>query len=158
MTQKNNPQWADYNELNLQKKILQSISCNILLHSEYLRFGFKLRDNSARLFGDSGIVSNDNSFLIHISKALNDDKIYATYYNGLKGTGSDELIGQYKKGEEINLKLVMEENNRIKFVVNKKLVYETIIDKSIRENLSLMAWGDRNEYRMTVKDIEVMVK
>jgi hypothetical protein len=149
---KNKPQWLNYNEVDLRGAKIKNIACNLLAHTNYIRFGFKLMKRTSQVYNDDGILT-DGSFFIHIGKEKNDSKIYVTYYHGMLKGISTLAAGEFKQGKEINLVLEIEEETKMRFFVNRIMIYEAIINPELRDRLALMAWGDGNEFRLTAKDI-----
>lgn len=144
--------------IDLEGKLLQSVSCSVSLLSDYLRFGFKLMNNNAAIFGESNILSDDNNVLLHIGKGINEHKIGATFYKGSKVDSNVVFVEEYKQSEEIKVKIEIDRTNELQFFVNDKVIYKTQIDYELRERLCLMAWGDSNEYKLIIKDIEIRVR
>jgi hypothetical protein len=154
---KNNLQWTDYKEIDLHGNLLEYVSCNIEPLSDYIRFGFKLLDKNASLFGQTGIPSPDNSCLLHIGKGINNNILTATIIKGNQPQGERKniRIGEYKNGNTIKLKLEINNLNKLDFYINEKNTYQTQINHNVREKLYLLAWGDNHEFALKINNIEI---
>ncbi len=157
-TNRSTPQWTDYREIGLNNGLLVSVKCLLDLKSDYLRFGFKLLDENAAIFGVKQILTKENNGLFHIGKEVKDEKMYITCYKNGIGDTNGIYAGNYILGQPIKLELKIDHSNILEFFVDGILYYSTGIKTEYRERLVLMAWGDGNEYEIDVNDIEVASK
>ena len=74
------PQWADYFNIPLAKKLIKRITCQATSISQFYRIGFKLFRIDGKLFGDGSIQSQDNNFVIHLGKNFLSDELFITTY------------------------------------------------------------------------------
>lgn len=149
------PQWTSFKEIELENKLLSDIRLDLYSKKEYIRFGFKLLDKKASIFGKNGILHFDNNFLIHIGKQVNDNKIcYTAYKNGGNIIKSEYAV-DYNNNTAIKIGLSIDRNNKLIFKINNTIFYTTTINPLLRERLILMAWGDRNEYEMKIDNIKI---
>lgn len=159
-TNKNNLQWTDYKEFDLQGNLLEYVSCTVVPFSDYIKFGFKIMDKNASVFGQTGIPSDDNSYLLHIGKGMNENILAATIIKGNQPIRERKniRIGEYKVGDEIKLKLEINNSNKLIFNVNEITIYQTQINYDVREKLFLMGWGDNHEFKLKINTIEIKTK
>lgn len=159
VTNKKNPQWADYLPINLEDGLLSSVNCKINLKSNYLRFGFKLLDRNASVFSSVGLVNtNENNGLFHISKEIGDYKLFSCVYKDGVLEANPQFAVYHVQDELIKLELKIEQNNELVLKINDVKCYQSTIKTQYRERLILMAWGDGNNYELEVSDIDVLVK
>jgi len=149
------PQQTDYFNIPLIKGYIKRIKCKVLSKSRYFRFGFKLLRIDGKLFGDGSIQSQDNNFIIHLGKNfLNDDLFLTVYQNGILQHPDKYTDVKTSKGI-FTVELYIDNENFLYFNLNGREIYKNIINKEIREQLYMLAWGDGNEYNVNIEDIEI---
>jgi hypothetical protein len=153
-TNKNNPQWTAYQEIPLNDKLFKNIDLELKLKSDYLRFGFKLLDKKASLFGSGGILNSDNNFLVHVVKEINDNRILLTAYKNGIGILGNHYVTNYTLNNILKIALTVDKNNKLSFLVDNKETYSFEINPVLRERVCLMAWGDGYEYDMEINNIK----
>lgn len=157
-TDKTTPQWTANKEISLNSGLLASIKCSIVVKTNYLRFGFKLLDKNAHTFGTNGILTTENNGLFHIGNRSGGNELYTTCYKNGVQDGTDIFSGNFSSSDTIKLELKIDSGNNLEFFINGQKYYQTVIKTEYRERLVLMAWGDGNEYEMTVADTEATTK
>ncbi|MCX6232986.1 MAG: hypothetical protein NTZ33_15760 [Bacteroidetes bacterium] len=154
-TNTSTPQWTDYFYLPLLKGNVKRVKCHVVSTSEYFRFGFKLLRLDGKLFGDGSIQSQDNNFVIHLGKNFLFDELFiTTYQNGIR-QHSDKNLNVSSTKQGFSIELFIDTECFLHFYLNEKEIYKKIINKEIRENIYLLAWGDGNKYKVKVKKIEI---
>lgn len=149
------PQWADYFKIPIENGFIKRVRCQIITTSEYYRFGFKLFRNNGKLFGDGSIQSMDNNFVIHIGKNfLSDELFITTYHNGILQR-PDKSTNVKPLNNRIKIELFIDDENFLCLFLDGKGVFKIIINKEIREQIYMLAWGDVSEYQLSVENIEI---
>jgi len=149
------PQWANYIKIPIEGGFIKRIRCQIITTSEYYRFGFKLFRKSGRLFGDGSIQSMDNNFVIHYGKNfLKDDLFITTYRNGIRQR-PDKYNEAKPFDNHVNLELFIDDESILYLLLNGIEVFKLLINKEIREQIYMLAWGDGNEFQLKAENIEV---
>ena len=149
------PQWANYSKIPIENGVIRRIRCHLKTTSEYYRFGFKLFREDGRLFGDGSIQSMDNNFVIHVGKNFLSPELFITpYINGVR-----QRPDEYTKIKPVNdtlvVELLIDEENLLHFGLNDIEVFKLIINKEIRRQIYMLAWGDGNEFQIMVEKIEI---
>ncbi|GEM_PF-4962758 len=149
------PQWANYIKIPIKNGLIKRIRCQIITTSEYYRFGFKLFRKNGKLFGDGSIQSLDNNFLIHIGKnILSNEIFFTTYRNGIRQR-PDRYTEAKPLDNRILIELFIDNENILYLLLNGSEVLKFLINKEIREQVYMLAWGDGNEFQMVVENIEI---
>lgn len=149
------PQWADYLKVPIEGGFIKRIRCQIKTTSQYYRFGFKLFRKNGKLFGDGSIQSMDNNFVIHVGKNFLENDLFITpYQNGIRLL-SDIYPNTKPLKNKFSVELSINEENFLFFFLNDKEVFKAMINKAIREQIYMLAWGDGNKYRLRSEHIEI---
>ncbi len=157
-TNHSTPQWASYLPIPLNFGLFRSFTCNLSTQSQYYRFGFKLLRLNGKLFGDGSIQSMDNNFVIHIGKNFFSDDIFiTTYNNGIRFR--PDLITTHKSSKNtFKVELVIDPESFLLLKLDETEVFRKLINREIREQLYLLAWGDGNEFEININEIEIRVE
>lgn len=152
------PQWADFLMIPLEDGLIKRVKCNIKTTSEYYRFGFKLFRSKSKLFGDGSIQSMNNNFVIHVGKNSNSDELFITsYHNGIRQR-KDKYTGIKPLNNKFEVLLYIDNEDFLYLFLNNKEVFKNVINKEIREQIYMLAWGDGNEYKICIENIEIEVE
>lgn len=162
-TKKEMPQWADHRELNLHGNRLEVLVCRIQTESPYFRFGFKLLNATGRLFGDGSIQSQDANLVVHIGRnhwsrrtlGVSDKDIFFTWYlNGVSSEGDKRLLSS-KRRLSASIRLGIDSSYIATFSVNGICCLKRPVPPGICRRVAMLAWGDREEYAVEVREILV---
>jgi len=149
------PQWASFHKIPTENGLIKRIQCQLVTISEYYRFGFKLFKTDGRLFGDGSIQSQDSNFLIHLGKNFLSPKLFiTTYHNGIRQR-PDKYTDATPQDYKIGIELRIDDENLLHFMLNDQEVFQKNILKEIRSQIYMLAWGDGNEFQISVKHIEI---
>ena len=158
ITNHSTPQWADFIKIPLNHNLIKRVKCLMKSKSDYYRFGFKLLREGGKLFGDGSIQSMDNNFVLHIGKNFGTDEIFITSYNNGIRTHPDKFPKMSYGKEPLALELLVDSENFLILFLNEIEVYRILINKEIREQIYMLAWGDGNDFKVKVYDIEIEVE
>jgi hypothetical protein len=126
-------------------------------NSLFFRFGFKFTALRGRIFGDGNIQSNDNNILVHIGRDLTSSQIFLTRYRNGVRLALNELILGYEDCRELPIELAIDSQYSVSLKIEDKLVYETFIDREIKAQLLLLAWGDEHDYEINFKHMKLHI-
>lgn len=149
------PQWADFFKIPLENGIIRRIGCQLITTSQYYRFGFKLFRANGRLFGDGNIQSMDNNFVIHVGKNFLSPELFVTTYNNGIRQRPDKYTNAKPSNDTIAVELLIDAENLLHLLLNGNEVFKIIINKEIRNQIYMLAWGDGNEFQIMVEKIEI---
>jgi hypothetical protein len=162
-TQRANPQWADYRDYLVGAACPWVLRCQITTESPYFRFGLKLLSDRGRVFGDGLIQSYDPNMVIHIGRNDWDrprmgitaqDIFLTTYMNGI-AIEDDTFLFRAEQRLTLPIELLVDETYRASLGVNGQLVSQRIVPPAICGRVSVLAWGDREEFRVDVTDLTI---
>ncbi len=162
-TKKGMPQWANHLELNLARRRLEAVTCEIETESAYFRFGFKLFDQNGRLFGDGSIQSQDANLVVHIARDNRDnpnsgispkDVFFTWYANGVSPE-EDKPLFTSEPRFTVSLELRINSGNVLDFRVNGLSCLKRAIPAEIRRRVAVLAWGDRHPCTVEVRNLSV---
>jgi hypothetical protein len=149
------PQWANYIKIPTENGAIRRVGCQLITTSPYYRFGFKLFRATGRLFGDGSIQSMDNNFVIHIGKNfLSPELFVTTYFNGIRQR-PDNYTEVKPLNDTIGVELFVDDENMLHLLLDGMEVFKKIINKEIRNQIYMLAWGDGNEFQLRVEKIEI---
>lgn len=162
-TNKQMPQWADHRELNLGGGRLGVLKCRITTKSPYFRFGFKLHNEDERLFGDGSIKSQDANLLVHVGRnnwnrpnlGISAKDIFFTWY--LNGISLETDAKLFSAGHRVSasVELRIDSSYVATFSVNGVCYLNRVIPPGICRRITVLAWGDREEYAVEVSELSV---
>ena len=160
------PQWADSRELDLGGGQLKSLTCKIETESPYFRFGFKLLENKKRLFGDGSIKSQDANLVAHIGRnnwsrskpGISARDIFFTWYLNGVSLQPDKKLFSANRNFSATIELAIDSSFNAIFSVNGICCLKQIIPPGISRRVAVLAWGDREEYAVEVKELAVKVE
>ena len=150
----NNPQGTDYKEIFINGKISE-LKFNIKPKSKFWRAGFKLYDPNSDIFP----LRSNNSLLFHLGSTLSDKEFGMTAY--LDGNHIKELnkTRKYPENKLLTIKLEINHNNFFRVYVNGSLEFKPLWhlkNPNIREKITVIAWGDENNYEVEFKKINAL--
>lgn len=157
VTDKETPQWASYQEI-IKGFPLVRISCKFKTSSSYFRFGFKITTTNGKLFGDTIIRTRDSNLLLHVFKDIGSSKLLLSVQeSGIRGI-PDEALFDFQENEWVDISMEISPDNILSLYVQNELCYNTRIASEVRNRLFILAWGDRHEYKILVKDIQYTIE
>jgi len=153
-TRKTTPQWADYRELDFRGGLLRSLSCNIKTSSQYFRFGFKLRTNRGRLFGDGSIQSSsDANLIVHIGRdKLSRELFFTSYWNGVR-EGANQVLRPVSDIASARFELSVDDLSMLSIAVDGVAIGPRSIPPEFCESAVMLAWGDHDEFEVQVRGL-----
>lgn len=153
------PQWADYREIDLLGGRLQSLECLLGTSSPYFRFGFKLRTNQGRLFGDGSIQSTlDPNVIVHIGRNNRSrDLFFTSYRNGIR-EAPDKVLCIVPESISVSIVLTIDDMSMLVLSVNDASVYERSVPSELRSSMVMLAWGDHSDFEVKVTNLRVSVR
>jgi hypothetical protein len=162
-TNKEMPQWADFLELNLGGGRLETVKCKIETESPYFRFGFKLLNETERVFGDGSIKSQDANLVVHIGRnnwnrqnlGISARDIFFTWYLNGVSLVSDKKVISAGRRSSATVELRIDSSYVATFSVNGICCIKRIISPGICRRAVVLAWGDREEYMVKVSELSV---
>lgn len=161
-TNENLGQKTAYEEIDLQGKLFYSITSNLKVTDNFMRFGFKLgkRESEAIKNDDNntGSPQTPNSYLFHIAKTKeNEDYEAVCFLND-----SLQSIASFTKleiGDEIRLELRIMKNQEdgynLHFVLNGTTKIKCKLDLEYRFKLFVLMWGDQKTNSLEVTNINL---
>jgi hypothetical protein len=159
VTKKTSPQWASHRMILIDGLGQSPIRLTGIFQSNslFFRFGFKFTALRGRIFGDGNIQSNDNNILVHIGRDLTSSQIFLTRYRNGVRLALNELILGYEDCRELPIELAIDSQYSVSLKIEDKLVYETFIDREIKAQLLLLAWGDEHDYEINFKHMKLHI-
>jgi hypothetical protein len=160
VTKKTSPQWASHRVIFVDTfgpPTPIRLTGMFQSTSPFFRFGFKLTALRGRIFGDGNIQSNDNNILVHIGRNLTSSDVFLTRYRNGVRLGLNEAILSYQDCRELPIELAIDNQYSVSLTVEHKLVYETFVDREIKAQVVLLAWGDDHEYEIDFKHVKLQV-
>lgn len=157
-TKKETPQWTDYRELKLGGERLRLLTCRVVTESIYFRFGFKLRTQNARLFGDASIQSQDTNLLVHIGRNSTNRDVFLTSYRNSIREDYDKVLFSSLPRLEASIDLSIDEHFRLVLGVNGTARYERIVPPDICDRVVMLAWGDHDDFAVKVANLTVTTR
>jgi hypothetical protein len=159
-TKKTSPQWASHRVVLIDTfgpPTTTRLTGTFQSTSSFFRFGFKLTALRGRIFGDGNIQSNDNNILVHIGRNPTSSALFLTRYRNGVRLGLDEAILDYQDCRELPVELTIDNQYSVSLTIENKLVYETFVDREIKAQVVLLAWGDDHEYEIDFKHIRLQI-
>lgn len=164
LTQKVNPQWADFREYSVGATLPWALRCRISTASPYFRFGFKLLAREGRVVGDGSIQSFDENLLVHIGRnnwdrpalGITSQDIFVTgYMSGSSIEENDRFLFRSKRQVNLSVELMVDSSYRANLTVNGDLVFQHIVAPALCHRVVVYAWGDREEFRVDITDLAI---
>jgi len=149
------PQHTASRDVPLRGRLFEGFHCRLHIESDYIRFGFKLLGHGMDLFGNEKNVKDDSSHLLHIGKEKDGSTITGYHYQGSKVVDHRPHLMQWNQSSPIDFEMHLSESGTLCFKVQQIIVCNFPILPKYRQRLVMMAWGDGNNYKMTVNEIEV---
>ena len=103
------------------------------------------------------LQSNDNNILVHIGRNPTSSALFLTRYRNGVRLGLDEAILDYQDCRELPVELTIDNQYSVSLTIENKLVYETFVDREIKAQVVLLAWGDDHEYEIDFKHIRLQI-
>ena len=75
--------------------------------------------------------------------------------NGNKPQSIDKYTNVITSNERFTIELFIDTENFLYFYLNGNEIFKNIINKEIREQIYMLAWGDGIEYEVKIENIEI---
>jgi len=158
VTQRSNPQLADFRAHAVHEKLPWTLSCHVATDSRYFRFGFKLLGRTARLFGDGSIKSSDANLIVHIGRNYWDREsprisardIFVTAYAGVMQIGLDRALFAADRLFQADVSFGIDSNYVATLFINGRVHFHHVVPPEICGRVAVLAWGDQDEFRVEV--------
>jgi len=154
-TNHSTPQWASYLKVPTNNALLKKLTCSVQTSSVYYRFGFKFLRNNGKVFGDGSIQSLDNNYVLHLGKNFTSNELFLTTYNNGIRQRPDRFLNILPKENQYFVEVLFDDEGFLYFIVNNQHIHKILINKEIRKNVYMMAWGDGNEFELLIDSIQV---
>lgn len=150
-----NPHWASFFQIPIENGHIRKVKCQLKTTSEYYRFGFKLLQLTGILFGETGIRSMDDNFLVHIGKNFHSTELVINAFkNGIplrfRGNNKVKVINNKNIVE-----LLIDNENWLHFKLNEAEVFTCLIENGIRKQIFMLSWGDGNDFNIRIENVEI---
>lgn len=162
-TQKTSPQWADWQDGDIEPARPWQLRCHVATKSPYFRFGFKLISKDGRACGDGALISPDPSLLVHIGRnnwdrphlGISQRDLFVAAYKGVATVLEDRCLFEVPTDLGVRVELAIDRSDRATLRVNDAMAFECPVPPAICGRVVVCAWGDREEFEVSVSELNV---